>query len=79
MHKQALVQAAIRKSAEKLASADDIIAGKPANPANERNVAVPSMLTTYCNMVELMRLRHEIILAASECAVLQQIYMNQAQ
>ena len=37
------------------------------------------MLTTYCNMLELLRLRHEIILAASECAVLQQIYMNQAE
>ena len=29
-------------------------------------------------MVELMRLRHEIILAASECAVLEQIYHEQA-
>ena len=29
-------------------------------------------------MVELMRLRHEIILAASECAILEDIYMGQA-
>lgn len=30
-------------------------------------------------MVELMRLRHEIILAASECCILQQIYMQQVE
>ena len=29
-------------------------------------------------MVELMRLRHEIILTASECTVLEQIYLKQA-
>ena len=39
---------------------------------------MPSQLQTYCNIVELMRLRHEIILAASECAILQQIYKKQA-
>ena len=30
-------------------------------------------------MVELMRLRHEIILAASECRVLEQVYLKQAE
>ena len=30
-------------------------------------------------MVELMRLRHEIILTASECCALQQIYLKQAE
>lgn len=36
-----------------------------------RNIDVPSQLQTYCNAVELMRLRHEIILAATECSVLE--------
>ena len=40
---------------------------------------MPTLLTTYCNMVELMRLRHEIILAASECCALQQVYLKQAE
>lgn len=58
---------------------EHVIASTGINISTQRNVDVPSQLQTYCNIVELMRLRHEIILAASECAVLQQIYKNQAQ
>jgi hypothetical protein len=32
-----------------------------------RNISVPSLLKTYCNMIELHRLRSEIILASAEC------------
>ena len=38
---------------------------------------VPSLLKTYSNMVELHRLRSEIILTVSECAILQQTYEAQ--
>jgi hypothetical protein len=44
-----------------------------------RNITVPSMLSLFCNMMELHRLRNEIILAASECEILQQAYVSQCE
>ena len=44
---------------------------------NRRNITVPSMLTIYCNMIELHRLRNEIILAATETQLLASIYKQQ--
>ena len=37
------------------------------------------MLQTYCNIVELLRLRQELILAATETTVLQQVYLAQSE
>jgi hypothetical protein len=37
---------------------------------NQRNIVAPSLLKTYCNIIELHRLRSEIMLTASECAML---------
>ena len=50
---------------------EHVMAQTQLNISNNRNINVPSQLQTYCNMIELMRLRHEIILAASECNVLE--------
>lgn len=36
----------------------------------QRRVQTPSMLQTYCNMIELVRLRNELILTASETVAL---------
>jgi hypothetical protein len=36
----------------------------------------PVLLELYCNMTELVRLRSELIQAASETAVLQKIYLD---
>ena len=36
----------------------------------QRCITAPSLLELYCNTMELMRLRQEIIMVASECAVL---------
>lgn len=44
-----------------------------------QNIEVPSLLTLYCNMMELLRIRSEIILTASECSILSQIYMQQCE
>jgi hypothetical protein len=55
----------------------DLFRGGKTDTMNQRNVVVPSLLKTYCNMVELHRLRSEIILTASECAILQQTYEAQ--
>jgi len=44
---------------------------------NRRQIQVPSLLQTYCNVIELLRLRQEIFLAATECTVLQVIYQRQ--
>ena len=57
---------------------EHVIASTNINISSTRNVDVPSQLQTYCNMVELMRLRHEISLAATECAILAQVYKSQA-
>jgi hypothetical protein len=35
-----------------------------------RRIKIPSLLTTYCNLAEMLRLRHEIILAATETSIL---------
>ena len=78
MHKQALVDAGKRKGAERSVNMEHVIISTGLNLSSKRNVDVPSLLQTYCNMVELMRLRNEIILAVSECTVLQQIYKNQS-
>lgn len=43
------------------------------------NIDIPSMLTLYCNMMELHRIRSEIILTTSECSILSQIYLQQCQ
>ncbi len=37
------------------------------------------MLQTYCNMIELVRLRSELILTTSETAVLQKVYLTQCE
>ena len=58
---------------------EHVIATSAVGLSSTRNVDVPSQLQLYCNLVELMRLRHEIILAASECNILEQIYMKQAE
>lgn len=71
MHKQALVDSAKRKSNEKAINIEHVIATSQIQISNNRNIDVPTQLQTYCNIVELMRLRHEIILAASECNMLE--------
>ena len=43
-----------------------------------RKINVPSMLYLYCNSVEMLRLRQELIQAMSESMVLQEIYDSQA-
>jgi hypothetical protein len=58
---------------------EDMIEGKIADILHNRNISAPSMLKLYCNLVELHRLRNEIILAASECTVLQQVYLRQCE
>lgn len=47
------------------------------NVAEGRNLSAPCLLQTYCNIAELARIRQEIILAATETAILTQIYMKQ--
>jgi hypothetical protein len=47
-------------------------AAKPGKGA--RAVASPSLLEVYCNIMELMRIRSEIIMVATECDVLQKLY-----
>ena len=54
----------------------EILGGKVGDVLNRRNILVPSMLQTYLNMVELHRLRNEIILAASETAILSEVYIK---
>ena len=44
---------------------------------NRRNIQTPPLLQVYCNIVELHRLRNEIIQAASETRVLTTIYEEQ--
>ena len=48
----------------------EILGGKVGDVLNRRNIFVPSLLQTYLNMVELHRLRNELILAASETSIL---------
>jgi hypothetical protein len=46
---------------------------------NVRNIVVPSKLITYCNMMELSRLRNELILATTETWMLEQVYLHQCE
>ena len=57
----------------------EILGGKVGDVLNRRNIFVPSLLQTYLNMVELHRLRNEIMLAASETAILQEVYVKQCE
>lgn len=52
--------------------------GNVSNILNTRNIDTPSLLSVYCNMAELHRLRSEIILTMSECSVLQEAYVAQS-
>jgi len=45
----------------------------------ERKITPPVLLEVYCNMTELVRLRSELINAASETAILQKIYNSQVE
>lgn len=65
-----MVQQAQKKAQKTAVNFTSIYATQLKVSAN-RNVDVPSQLEIYCNMMELMRLRHEIILAQAECHVLQ--------
>lgn len=49
---------------------EDLLHGNVSDILNIRNITVPSLLKTYSNMMELHRLRNEIILAASETEIL---------
>jgi hypothetical protein len=54
----------------------EILGGKVGDVLNRRNISVPSMLQTYLNMIELHRLRNELILAASETSILSEVYLK---
>ena len=54
---------------------ENFLQGKVDDPMNVRNVVVPTMFKTYCNMIELCRLRQEIILNATETSILSQVYL----
>jgi hypothetical protein len=42
--------------------------------AGDRNIKTPPLLELYCNLTELQRIRNELIMTASENAVLLNIY-----
>lgn len=42
--------------------------------APNRNINIPTLLEVYCNLLEFLRIRNELILCASEVAVLERIY-----
>ena len=69
-----MVDMAKRKATSKSVNINHILATAQIPLGNSRNIEVPSLLHIYCNMMELMRLRHEIILAASECKALKIVY-----
>jgi hypothetical protein len=52
------------------ASLNDLVAQTRNNMNNSRNVDVPALLELYCNMMEFMRLRSELIMTASDTDVL---------
>ena len=56
-----------RKSQAASVNINHILATSQIQVTNNRNVEVPTQLEIYCNLMELMRLRHEIILTMSEC------------
>jgi len=65
--KEAITKIAKNKSNSKVS---EILGGKVGDVLNRRNVNVPNMLQTYLNIVELQRLRNELILAVSETNIL---------
>ena len=69
MDKNSVVGLAKEKS-----TANEKTIGEQVSVLKSRQITVPSLLQTYCNMVEFLRLRHEIIMAATECHILAQIY-----
>ena len=72
-----MVDMAKKKATSKSVNINHILATAQIPLGNSRNVEVPSLLHIYCNMMELMRLRHEITLAASECKALAKVYEDQ--
>jgi hypothetical protein len=58
------------------ATMNDLVAQTRNNMNNSRNVDVPMLLELYSNMMEFMRLRSELIMTASDTAVLQDVYRN---
>jgi len=44
---------------------------------NDKTVRSPSMMRIACNLLEVLRLREELIVRASECAILEKIYQKQ--
>ena len=54
----------------------DLMHGKVSDAVNRRNITCPTMLKVYCNMMELNRLRSELIITASECAMLRDVYKS---
>lgn len=65
--KEAITKIAKNKSSK---GVSEILGGKVGDVLNRRNVNVPNMLQTYLNIVELQRLRNELILAVSETNIL---------
>ena len=74
-----MVDIAKKKASTKAVNINHILATAQIPLGNQRNIEVPSLLQVYCNMMELMRLRHEIILAVSECKALAKVYEKQIQ
>ena len=68
-HKHLMIENAKKKAnAAASVNIEHIIATTQAAVSGEgRNIKAPSLLELYCNMMELLRLRHEVILAISEC------------
>jgi hypothetical protein len=68
--KEALVGMAKASLGAQKASLNDLVAQTRNNMNNSRNVDVPALLELYCNMMEFMRLRSELIMTASDTDVL---------
>lgn len=64
-------------SSDFTAQLSDLIEGKVGDAMNLRNLVVPTQLKTYCNMMEMHRLRSELMIAASETWMLSEIYLQQ--
>ena len=74
MHKQALADSSKRKTTVNQVDIENVLTSTYQHVATNRNIEVPSLLQTYCNLMEFLRLRNEIIIAASECNVLRAVY-----
>ena len=70
--KSALTGIGKSKAKKSLGLASDV--KKASDNIGIRNVNVPVMLEVYCNLIELHRLRNEIILTVSETQVLREVY-----